>query len=93
MTSGPVRPVRPDPRIAARIIAGRALILDPRTEVLQRLNETGSFIWARIAERRFDRDGLLRALLDEFEVDEATAAADLDALLAELHAEGLITCD
>lgn len=82
--------IEPHPRIAARIVAGRALILDPRTEVLQRLNETGSFIWARIAERRHDRDAILAAVLAAFEVDPATAADDLDLLLAELDAAGLI---
>ena len=82
--------IRPHPRIAARIVAERALILDPRTDALQRLNDTGSFIWARIAERRHDRDAILEAVLAEFEVDAATAAADLDALLAELAAAELI---
>lgn len=85
---GPV--LRPHPRIAARLVAGRALILDPRTDALQRLNDTGSFIWALIAERRHDRDAILAAVLDAFEVDAATAAADLDALLAELEAADLI---
>lgn len=80
----------PHPRIAARIIAGRALILDPRTEELQRLDEVGSFIWARIARRADDRDAVLAAVLAEFEVDRATAAADLDAFLAELRARELI---
>lgn len=82
--------IRPHPRIAARIVAGRALILDPRTDALQRLNDTGSFIWSCIAERRHDRDAILAAVLDAFEVDAATAAADLDALLAELEAADLI---
>lgn len=82
--------VVPHPRVAARLIGGRALILDPRHDALQRLNETGSFVWDLIARRAFDRDGLLAALLDEFDVDRATAAADLDALLAEMRARDLI---
>lgn len=82
--------IAPHPRIAARLIGGRALILDPRVDELQRLNDVGSFIWARIAERRFDRDGLLAAVLEAFEVDRATAAADLDGLLSEMRARSLI---
>lgn len=80
----------PHPRIAARLIGGRALILDPETEALRRLNDTGSFIWSLITERRHTRDAILTALLDAFEVDAPTAAADLDALLAEFEAERLI---
>lgn len=81
----------PHPRIAARLIGGRALILDPETEALRRLNDTGSFIWSLITERRHTRGAILTALLAEFEVDPDTAAADLDALLAEFEAERLIT--
>ncbi len=81
----------PHARVAARTIGGRALILDPRADDLQRLNAVGSFIWDRIVERRFDRAGLLAAVLDAFDVDPAVAAADLDALLAEMRARDLIT--
>lgn len=80
----------PHPRVAARTIGGRALILDPRTDALQRLNEVGSFIWDRIVERRFDRDGLLAAVLDAFDVEPEAAAADLDEMLAELESRDLI---
>ena len=85
---GPV--LGPHPQVAARTIGGRTLILDPRSDALQRLNAVGSFIWDRIAERRFDRAGLLAAMLDEFDVDPAEAAVDLDALLAEMRGRDLI---
>lgn len=87
-TRGPI--IVPHPRIAARLIGGRALILDPRHDALQRLNQTGSFVWDLIARRRHDRDELLEAVLAEFEVDRATAAADLDTLLAEMRDRDLI---
>ena len=80
----------PHPRLAARLIDGRALILDPHTEELRRLNETGSFIWDLIARRQSDRQALLDALLAEFEVDAATASADLDALLDSFEREALV---
>lgn len=90
-TAGADDLLAPHPRIAARLIGGRALILDPETEALRRLNDTGSFIWALITERRHTRETILTAVLDTFEVDAPTAAADLDALLAEFEAERLIT--
>lgn len=91
MTTSGAALLAPHPRIAARLIGGRALILDPETEALRRLNDTGSFIWSLITERRHTRATILAALLAEFEVDHDTAAADLDALLAEFEAERLIT--
>ena len=36
------------------------------------------------------RDDLLAAMLAEYEIDEATAAADLDALLEQFQNMGLI---
>lgn len=81
----------PHPRVAARTIGGRALILDPRADELQRLNAVGSFIWDRIVERRFDRAGLLAAVIEAFDVEPAVATADLDALLAEMRERDLIT--
>lgn len=87
-TSGEV--FAPHPRLAARLIGGRALILDPHTEELRRLNDTGSFIWDRVTRRSFDRDALLEAVVAEFEVDRETAAADLDALLAAFEDESLV---
>lgn len=85
-----LRIITPHPRIAARLIGGRALILDPRTDALQRLNEVGSFIWGLIAERRHDRAALCVAVVEAFEVEAEDAAADVDAFLDALEAKGLI---
>ena len=84
------RIIAPHPRIAARLIGGRALILDPRTDALQRLNEVGSFVWGLIAERRHDRAALCVAVVEAFEVEADAAAADLDVFLDALEAKGLI---
>lgn len=84
------RVIAPHPRIAARLIGGRALILDPRTDALQRLNEVGSFVWGLIAERRHSRAALCAAVVEAFEVEPSAAADDLDAFLAELEAKDLI---
>ena len=39
------------------------------------------------------RDDLLKAILDEYKVEEAAAAADLDALLEKLKGFGVIEED
>jgi hypothetical protein len=44
------------------------------------LNETGYFLWNRLVND-ISYDDLLKALLDEYEVDEVTAKNDLDEFL------------
>ena len=53
------------------------------------LNETGAFLW-RILEDGADREKLVASLLSEYDVDEQTAAADVDAFLANLRDKALI---
>ena len=53
------------------------------------LNEVSAFIFRQL-EQPISREDLLVQLLAEFDVDEATAAADLDALLAQFRQLGLM---
>lgn len=53
------------------------------------LNEVSAFIWEKL-QAPATRDGLLKEVLDAYEIDGATAAADLDALLADLKQLGVI---
>ena len=53
------------------------------------LNEVSAFIY-KLLETPVCRDDLLTAVLNEFDVDEATAAADLDALLEKLADMGVL---
>lgn len=53
------------------------------------LNEISAFIYRQM-ENPVSRDDLLTAVLNEYDVDEATAAADLDALLDKLADMGIL---
>ena len=53
------------------------------------LNEVSAFIFKQL-ENPVSREDLLAAVLGEFEVDEATAAADLDALLSQFREMNLL---
>ena len=53
------------------------------------LNEVSAFIFRQL-ENAVSRDDVLTALLAEFEVDEATAAKDLDVLLDRFRELGLL---
>ena len=51
--------------------------------------EVGAFLCGLLRED-VSYDSLLRAMLDEYEVDEATARTDLDEFLAALKQHGLL---
>jgi len=53
------------------------------------LNEVSAFVFEQM-KHPVSREDLLEAVLNEFEVDEATAKADLDALIEKLTEMGLI---
>lgn len=53
------------------------------------LNSVSAFIWEKLQDD-ISREDLLTAILDAFDVDEATAAKDLDALLDRLNEMKLI---
>ena len=56
------------------------------------LNEVSAFVWEKL-QNPMSREDLLKAILDEFEVDRATASRDLDALLETLRSYGVIEDD
>lgn len=56
------------------------------------LNDVSAFVWEKL-QNPVSREDLLKAILDEFEVEKAVASADLDALLATLKEYGVIEDD
>jgi hypothetical protein len=48
------------------------------------LNDIAAFVWQKLQDS-VSRDDLLRAVLDEYEVEEAVAAEDLDKFLQTLR--------
>ena len=56
------------------------------------LNEVSAFIWKQL-ENSISREDLLKAILDEFEVNEQEAAADLDEFLGELEERNFLLKD
>lgn len=53
------------------------------------LNELGAFIWERL-EAAEDEDALTEAVLEVYEIDEATARTDVAAFMDDLRAHGII---
>ena len=56
------------------------------------LNEVSAFVWIKL-QNPISKDDLLKAVLDNFEVERAVAAADLDVLLEKFRAYGVVEND
>ena len=54
-----------------------------------RLNETGAFLWRNLSEGK-DEQGLVDALLGEYDVDVERATTDVSAFLFKLRESGLL---
>ncbi|MCR5560856.1 MAG: PqqD family protein [Bacteroidales bacterium] len=54
------------------------------------LNETAAYLWEKVQGKDFTEADLAKLLLDEYEVDEATANKDAAALAAKWKEIGLI---
>jgi hypothetical protein len=72
-----------------REIDSDIVILDGRDATYLTLNGSGALLWRRLAGTA-TRDELVEALLESYEVDHLTAAADTDAFLTALSEQGLL---
>lgn len=77
-----------------REIVGEAVLVPigesaARFNGLLTVNELGKFIWENIESAK-DEEELLQRILDEYEVDEDVAKADLDEFLGKLKAVDII---
>ena len=54
------------------------------------VNEAGAFLW-NLLEKGAEKRELVDSLTKEYDVDEQTAAADVDKFLAQLRDKALIT--
>ncbi len=75
-------------------IAGSYVVVPVRTRAVDfsgiiKLTETGAFLW-KLLEKGADREELISSLLSEYEVDEATAAADVDRFVDKLREADLL---
>lgn len=57
---------------------------------LVRMNSTGAFLWKLINEKDMTKDELLSAVLNEYDVDESIARADIDNFEKQLSDGGIL---
>lgn len=73
-----------------REIDSEIVILDGREATYLTLNGSGALLWRRLVGTA-TRDELVEVLLESYDVDHPTAAADTDAFLAALTECGLLS--
>ena len=54
------------------------------------LNESAAYLWSGVEGKDFDAGTLTALLLDKYDVDEATARADSEAIIAKWLDAGII---
>ena len=54
------------------------------------LNQTAALLWNLMAARDCSEDELVDALLAEYEIDRATAAADVHRIVEQLASNGIL---
>jgi hypothetical protein len=72
-----------------QVLEGAAVLLNLDTELYFRLNDVGAAMWRMLAEGTAP-DQVVEELLPRYEVEAATLRADLERLIADLVAAGLL---
>ena len=54
------------------------------------MNESAAYLWKNIQEQEFDSEKLVSLLLEEYEIDEGTARADVKKLIDKWKEAGII---
>ena len=78
--------------VVFRDLDGEGVLLNLATGTYFGLNPTATRVWHLVQEGKAT-DDIVRAIVDEFEVGQETAAADVAALLGELEAKGLVSSE
>lgn len=84
------RAFKPTPeRVSARELKGETIILDLKSDVYYYLNSVGTFIWSNLDGVKTGRE-LIHLVLREFEAPLSAIETDIEQLLTDLLAMGLV---
>src|SRR5262245_45520259 len=83
-------PLRPNSDVIAKRLDQMSVLVHIPTNRIFELNETGSRVWEMIGES-LNADQIVKRLADEFDVEEAQAADQVNELLTRLRNEGLLS--
>ena len=95
---GIMQPHAPSPRLRIpddvlfQTVADESVLLDVKQGQYFGLNAAGTRMWQLLAEHG-TADAVVRGIVDEFDVDAQTVQQDVDALIGDLVARGLLIPD
>jgi len=81
--------LQPNSDVVAKRLGDAAILVDVPTNRIFELNETGTRVW-ELLDQGLDRGRIVHHLVDEFEVDEERAIAEVEDLISRLRTEGLL---
>lgn len=80
-----------DDLVAWRVVDGEAILVHAETSAYYGLNPSATQVWLTLADSEACLESLATFLADRYEVDAASAARDVAALVEALGAEGLVS--
>lgn len=83
-----IRPM-PNPLLAWREIEDSVVIISPEDSLVHELNDTATFIWKQF-NGKHTLEEIAARLVEEYEIDTATALADIERLATALGEKGLL---
>jgi hypothetical protein len=86
------RPWKRSPDVLSQQVRNETVLLDLASDKYFGLDEVGGRIWRLIGEGK-TVTGIVNALLEEYEVDQARLEADVSACIADLEEAGLLVPD
>ena len=84
--------VRITPDVLHQELGGETVLLNLASESYFGLDEVGTFVW-QVLEKQGRADAALSAVLTQFDVKAEQARADIERLITELVAAGLVTIE
>ncbi len=78
-----------NPKAAARVVDGEAVLVSSENGMLHSLNDVGTFIWSRM-DGRTDLAAIATSLMAEYDVDRETAYADVESFCQALVEKKLV---
>lgn len=76
--------------IVSSSIDGEIVLMSIESGFYFIIDPIGSRIWELLSEKSYSLEGLVQTLMEEYEVDEATCRADVQAFIDEMSEKKLI---
>ena len=78
-----------------RVVCGENIIVAEGEENIDfsniiSMNESSAYLWQKVQDKDFSVDDMAQLLMEEYEVDEATAKKDVEVLADQWRQAGII---